>query len=179
MIQREIALGAVTEGGGVQGALEPWESDDQAGGDYEEGEQEPQTLEGILDGEGIESEETRDKLRSFIREEQRAAFQEHREERWKRRQERQDAELRSFADRVDLSDSQFEEMMGFVNEERGQIRSRFDAARSGELDYQDARDSARSLRDQTQERLKDVLDEEQYVAYTEFREEERNRRRRF
>jgi len=177
MMQRELAVGALP-GDTVGGAMQPWGADGEV---YESDEAavRREDLDSLLTGDDVESEQTRDKLRNIIREEQRAAFQEHREERWKRRQDHQDAELRSFADRTDISDSQLDEMMTFIGQERGQVRSLFDAARAGELDYHDARDSARALRDQTHEQMRDVLDEEQFVAYTEFREEQRNRRRRF
>ena len=175
-MQRQLALG-VAPAESVHGAIEPWKNEvpsDEAGS-----EQEPRAeLEALLVSDDIESDEKRERLRDLIREEQQAVYQEHRDERWKRRQERRDADLRDFADRVEISESQLEEMMVMINEGRTQVRSLFEAAHAGDLDYREARDSARGLRDQIDLQIKDVLDEEQYAAYVEYREEERASRRR-
>ena len=176
-LQRQLALGAAPADS-VHGAIEPW------GEEGADDEREPTDesinpeLEAVLDGDELGPEEKRERLRDIIREEQQAAFKEHRNERWKRRQERQDADLRDFAERAEISDSQLEDMMSFINQGREQVRSLFDAAHAGDLDYREARDSARGLREQIDIQIKDVLDEEQYTAYIEYREEERAQRRR-
>ena len=175
-MQRQLALG-VAPAETVHGAIQPWSDDvDGVGGE------EPTDATGIdpemelVDDEG--GTEQKQRLRDMIREEQEAVFQEHRNERWKRRQQRRDADLRDFAERSEISESQLEEMMSFINQGREQVRSLFDAAHAGDLDYREARDSARGLRQQIDLQIKDVLDEEQYAAYIEYREEERAQRRR-
>ena len=176
-MQRQLALGAAPAET-IHGAIEPW-ADDVAGDESEDSATgagaEPEV--GFLGDESV-SEQKRERLRDMIREEQEAVFEQQRNERWKRRQDRRDADLRDFAERAEISDSQLEEMMSFINQGREQVRSLFDAAHAGDLDYREARDSARGLRGQIDLQIKDVLDEEQYAAYIEYREEERAQRRR-
>jgi len=175
-MQRQLALGVAPDDS-AQGAIAPWPEDELAEVD---GESEPlqNELESLLHADDVESEEKRERLRNIIREEQQAVFEEHREERWNRRHERRDADLRDFAERAEISDSQLEDMMVFINQGRTQVRSLFEAAHAGDLDFREARDTARGLREQVDLQIKDVLDEEQYGAYAEYREEERERRRR-
>ena len=173
-MQRQLALGLAPDDSG-QGAITPWPEEELAQAD---GEPEPlqKELEPLLHADDVESEEKRERLRNIIREEQQAVFQEHREERWKRRRERQDEALKDFAERSEISESQLEDMMVFVNQGRTQVRSLYDAAHAGEVDFGEARESAQALRTQTDEQIKEILDEEQYLAYAEYREQERARR---
>jgi len=87
--------------------------------------------------------------------------------------------LTEFADKANLSDGQLKELRGLIEGERKKRRRIFRAMRERKKPLRNARKEFRALRKQTNQKAKDLLDEEQYGLYKKEFRRRRGRRGRW
>ncbi len=119
--------------------------------------------------------EVRDALSDVIRSE----MDNHREDRRAERRARWDARthelVNGFAEKHGLGDSQRQELVTALFDERAQISGWFEEARKDHT-FGEAREKAHTLREETNDKVAENLSEEQGEAFRQLREEEQQRR---
>lgn len=117
----------------------------------------------------------RDRLRAVVQEEQERLREEAREERRERWDQRTEDRLAKLTDNVSLSPHQLSSLTEWLSLERDQITEVFRQARR-DHSFGEAREKAQKFRNETNEEVKGLLDDDQFTAYQAMREEEDNRR---
>jgi hypothetical protein len=140
-------------------------------------------LDGMFDDaenavmEALESynPQIRDRLRAVIQEEQERLREQVRQERRERWDARARERLTELADQVHLSSHQLDSLNGWLSNERDQV---FDVLRQARQDHSfaEAGEKVETIRRQTDEQARDLLDDAQFNAYQTMREEEISRR---
>jgi len=101
-----------------------------------------------------------------------------REERWERRRarraERRERRLQGLATEADLSDEQLAALSELLADEAEQIGTLFQEARQ-EGSFDEARETARTIREESDSAVETLLDSSQLESYSAMREEERSR----
>ena len=121
---------------------------------------------------------TAEQLRSIIREEQDAVWQKRREERRERRRERLNEEIQALKEMLELSGSEAESFNKMLVSENDAIRGFWGQVRSGELSRSQARQATRLRRVETDNQVKDLIDENRYASFENWRNERYRRNRR-
>jgi len=114
--------------------------------------------------------QTREAVRDILTEEQRAQMRQMRTEAADERFERRFTRM---SERLELSDTQGQQVRGILSHARSQRRAIMEAAR---LDETDPREALGALREQTQAQLSSVLSAEQMETLREMRQHHRGRR---
>ena len=128
-------------------------------------------LESIASGELFTNEESRDKFRAAVREEQERAMEEMREERMERFRREQDQMIAEFIEDNGLDDDQAAIVRDTLSAEREAAREIWESTRSGDTTFRDAREQFTAAREASDEKIGAVLDQEQYAAYSDMRDE--------
>ena len=135
-------------------------------------------VDALMAGEVLDSPEVLNRLRDVIREEQDSAQENRWNQRWERRKQLEHEELKKLAGELQFSDRQTDEVTSVMATERDEVRAFFQAARKGSSSFPQARDLAVQRRTQTDEAMRDILDDDQFEAYTKWRDERSWSRRR-
>jgi hypothetical protein len=120
--------------------------------------------------------EVRERLRDVVLSEMQAENErrwETRTERWKQHAKER---LDEAAEEHDWSPEQVQKLSMMLDAERDELSGVFRAAREN-MQWREAREKAREVREKTDENALAVLDDEAYAGWTEMREGERNERR--
>ncbi len=118
--------------------------------------------------------EAREALQALVRDELDLARGERWERRMQRRAERQQAQIEQLTVDHQLSGDQVARLEELMEDEQEQIGDLFRAARE-DGSFDGARQQARELRQETDETVRDLLDEEQFAGWQEMRDERRGR----
>jgi hypothetical protein len=127
---------------------------------------------GLLDSQ---DGEVREKLRKVIEEEREAVREQHQKEREQRWQQRTEGLLDQLADEAGLGEEARQGIVDLLQQERERMREIFQQARSGGSPAE-AHEKAQQARQQTDERVKEMVDAQQYDAYRKMRESQMSRR---
>ena len=117
-----------------------------------------------------DSPELRDKVSKVVREEMAQEREQRLEQRFERRAERQARMVANFSEDQGLDDQAGERLSQLMVAEHEQIAELFRQAREDGT-WHEARDEASALKDETDEELKVLLDEDQMDAWRVVREE--------
>jgi len=117
-----------------------------------------------------------ERLRDLIRDEQTAAWEERRSERHERRRERVKEELEALNEMLELSGSDADTFNDYINAENTAIRSFWGQVRTGEISHQQARKATGMRRTETDNQIREFLDENKYISYESWRTEQTGRR---
>ena len=118
-----------------------------------------------------------EQLRDMIREEQAAAWEERRDERRERRDNRMQEEIEALNEMLELSGADADTLNGLMTSENDAIRGFWGQVRSGEISWGQARKATRMRRNETDTQVRDFLDENKFVAYENWRDEQIDRQR--
>ncbi len=118
-----------------------------------------------------------EQLRDMIREEQAAAWEERRDERRERRDNRMQEEIEALNEMLELSGSDSDTLNGLMTSENDAIRGFWGQVRSGEISWGQARKATRMRRNETDAQVRDFLDENKFVVYENWRDEQIDRQR--
>ncbi len=124
-----------------------------------------------LANEVLDSPEALNRLRDVIREEQDNAREDLWIGRWEQRSEVEQEELRKLGEELNFGGRQSDEVMSAMAKERDEVQAFFEAARKGKSSFPQAREFADKRRVQTDDLVREVLDEDQFDAYTKWRDE--------
>jgi len=138
------------------------------------GAPEEETREAVIDALASPDPEVRQRLRAVLQEEHERMRDERFDEHMARSKARSMERLNRLASEASLSATQVREVAGFLDTESEQLRGIFREARR-DHSFGEARDQAEQLRAQTDQQVKDVLEEEQFQAYQSMRAEEGER----
>lgn len=130
-------------------------------------------IDSLSTGELFSTEEGREKFRAAVREEQEQIMEERRQERFDRMRREYDAMVDQFIADAGLDDDQAQVVRDSIATERETAREIFEAARAGDLPFRDARQQFEDAQSATDDAIASVLDQEQYAAYSELRNETR------
>lgn len=126
---------------------------------------------GLIEETGEVAPEVRDAVQDAVRDE----IEAEREARWERRRARMETRTRerveAFAEEVELTDDQMGRLLGALETEQEQVFSNFRRARE-EMNWEEAREKARAIREQTDAEVGEYLDEDQIAGWRKLREEE-------
>lgn len=132
------------------------------------------TVFGVLESD---DPEVRQRLRGVLRQEMRALRDERVADRQEQRKMELEARFNEFAQRSSLTGQQREELEPMlVDEQKERHRIRQDA-RAGDMDRRSAREQIQALREETDQRAGELLDEQQLGEYKAMREQDRTGRR--
>lgn len=157
------------------GSLEQAQGGDFADEESEQARLMPQAVEDAL-GTVMSNPRASERLRDMIRDEQDAAWQERRDERQDRRRERIEQELEALNEMLELSGSEADTFNGYINAENTAIRSFWGQVRTGEISHQQARKATGMRRTETNNQVREFLDENKYISYESWRTEQTGRR---
>jgi hypothetical protein len=157
------------------GSLEQAQGGDFADEESEQARPMPQAVEDAL-GTVMSNPRASERLRDMIRDEQDAAWQERRDERQDRRRERVEQELEALNEMLELSGSEADTFNGYINAENTAIRSFWGQVRTGEISHQQARKATGMRRTETNNQVREFLDENKYISYESWRTEQTGRR---
>jgi hypothetical protein len=118
-----------------------------------------------------------ERLRDMIREEQTNAWEERRDERRERRANRMEEEIEALNEMLELNGSDSDTLNSLMTSENDAIRGFWGQVRSGEISWGQARKATRMRRNETDAQVRDFLDENKFVAYENWRDEQIDRQR--
>ena len=132
------------------------------------------TVFGVLESE---DPEVRQRFRGVLREEMRALRDERVADRQEQRKMELEARFNEFAQSSSLTGQQREELEPMLLDEQKEIHRIRQDARAGDMDRRSAREQVQALREETDKRAGELLDEQQLGEYKEMREQDRPGRR--
>jgi len=135
------------------------------------GETEEATREALVELLDSDDPEVRNRLRAVMQEERERMHEERHEERTARRKAEAMAALQKLAGETDLDQGEVAKIAGFIDTEAEQLRVVFQEARR-DHSWDQARERVGEIRGETDQKVKGLLDDEQYQAYATMREEE-------
>lgn len=119
-------------------------------------------VDALLTGEATNTEQGRARLRALIAETQ--------QQQWSERQVRRDERiLQQLTDAAHLNSSQRDNLAKIMEEERNQRRALLESARNGGGNGQDMRPAMRALREKSDQKVREILDANQFNQYTQTR----------
>ncbi|HCP48560.1 MAG TPA: hypothetical protein DIU15_21155 [Deltaproteobacteria bacterium] len=125
----------------------------------------------VIDALDSDDPDIRQRLGSLVRDEMEEQREQRREERREKRRQRMEAMLEELAEQHQFTDSQYQGLSDLISEERDEISELFRAARE-DHSFGQARERAQEIREETEAEAQNILNEEQYAAWSAKREEE-------
>lgn len=116
----------------------------------------------------------RGQLREVIQEEQEVMRAERRQERQQRREQRLRQQVNDLAERAGMESDVTEQLTDLLVVEQVEAMEVFRQARE-DFGWDEAREKVTALRTETDEKAKDLLDDEEYVEYQQMRQREMDR----
>jgi len=130
-------------------------------------------VDALLTGEALETDQGRKRLHEVIRQAQEEAWQQRRQQ-WRQwRQQAQRGRLEELGEKARLNAAQVEQIGGMIEGERTQRRALVDQMRRGDKSFEQGRAELRALRQQTDQKVRELVDPAQYQAYEKMRAERR------
>jgi len=127
-------------------------------------------VDALLTGAALDSEQGRKRLHQIVRKVQEDVQQEHRQ-RWHNMRDQMRAErLKQLAKDAGLNENQVTRLSTMLSGERDQRHAIMRAARAGEKPFPQAIVEVRALRQATDQKAKELLDDKQYAEYQKMRE---------
>lgn len=126
-------------------------------------------VDALLTGEATNTEQGKARLRALINETQ--------QQQWRERQVRRDERIvQQLTDSAHLNSRQRDDLTKIMEEERNQRRTLLENARNGGGDVQDMRPAMRALREKSDQKVREILDANQFNQYTQTRGSGRGQR---
>lgn len=133
-------------------------------------------VDALLTGEVLGTAQGRKQLHQVVRQVQEEAWEERRQQWQSMRDEMRRARVDALAKETNMSPRQLEQLNELLDAERTQRRALRRGAREGQLPFGQVMEQVRAMRQATDQKVRELLDEKQYGAYEKMREERRGRR---